>query len=109
MKKEISLEEYRNALKIIRAYEEQQSNKKNMIYDGCTKEDIFTNKFKKPHYEALAFWVTKEKTIPERNPDAVINLEPDFYTIDGGRIPYKTFEEAREAVMKIFKRKKYII
>ena len=108
MEKEISLEEYSNALKIVKAYEKQQDNKKNSVYEGCTKEDIIEKKFKKPHYEAIAFWVTKENKIPDRNPDAVINLEPDFYTIDGGRVPYKTFEEAKSVVIKNFKRKKYI-
>jgi hypothetical protein len=111
MEVEITKEEYNSAWRLIKAYERQEKNKKTAEYSGFTESNIVSNKFTNQMfgYESIAYWVVPDGKIPtDKNPDAIINLEPDFYTIEGGRIPYKTFEEAYKVMIKNFKRKKLI-
>ena len=113
MEPEITKEEYQNACLLISKYKLQEKNKKDLSYNGLTKSNIVSKVFnydlnRVESRKATAYWVSKSGEIPETNPDAVIVMEPNFYTIEGGRVPYETLEEAYKSVIKSFKKKKLI-
>ena len=108
MEKIITEKEYLQAVSLIEKYKKQQEKKVNKI--TFSEDEIFTNKFRKFHYDAVAIWLTKAKRIPDRAPDSVINCEyEDFFTIENGRKVFRTYEDAFNHVIKEFKRKKLIL
>jgi hypothetical protein len=111
MEKFITKEEYFSALKIVRDYEEQNKKYKLSIYNNCSEENIVSNEFTynfRNNQKAKAYWVSKDGKVPERDPDGIIVLEENFYTIKGFRRPFETLEKAYSALIKSFRRKKYI-
>jgi hypothetical protein len=107
--KEVTEQEYLQALKICKIYEAQIENKKLAPYDGCSKNDIRQNIFK--DYQGnmcYAFWVTKDTEIPDRDPDGIIKYSGNIFTVDGCRVPDFTLEHSFNRLINMFKRKKYI-
>lgn len=108
----ISNEQYIEALKIIRAYEKQCEDDKLVPYQDCTADDIVKNETTNnlSGNKEYHFWVTKGNDIPNRNSDGCITYDYNcnFYTLERGRIPYNTFEQAYKSMIKSFKRKGYI-
>lgn len=107
----ITFEQYRESLKIVKAYEKQLLDDKLKVYDGCTKDDLFTTEgqdFRKNH--VWYFWVTKSKEVPDRNADGTItrDVKAGFYCLENSHVPYKTYGEAKSNMLKTFKRKGYI-
>lgn len=108
--KRITEQEYRNAISIIREYEKQLKDDKLSIYKNCTENDILYNKTKDYRNDIIhAYWVSKDKEIPDRDPDCIIRYNYLFYTMDGSNKPYDSLDDAKKAMLKNFKRKKFII
>ena len=108
MEKKITKEEYRQALVVIKNYEKQLEKEKLLMYSGCTDKDIIDNRCKHHYYDATAFWVTKGKTIPERDPDGMIVDKGAYFVIVGNTSVYDNYEKAYKALIAAFKRKKLI-
>lgn len=108
---EISEKEYLEAKGIVDRYILQKFNKKLSIYDGCTENDILKNEFRNHNRDlAFAFWITRSKEIPDRNPDCIIIADSfmELYTLEGSRKFYDNYDFAYKAMIKGFKRKKLI-
>lgn len=102
-----SYQEYCEALKVVKIYEQELLNIKTKCH--YTKDDIIKNECKYIHYKAFAFWVTDKKEIPERDYDGlIIEKDVDFFTIEGNRSVYPTYEAAYKALIAKFKRTKLI-
>lgn len=98
-------DEYLTALKIVREYELAQKNIELSIFTKCTIYNIVSNSCKHYNKSAMAYWVSIDGNIPERNPDAmIIDSNLGFYTIEGGRKVYDTFLDAYKGVVSKFKR-----
>ena len=108
MEKKITKEEYQQALLLIKSYEKQLEKEKLSIYKGCTVNDIINNTCKHYYYDATAFWVTKGKTIPDRDPDGMIVDKGAYFVIVGNTSVYDNYEKAYKALIAGFKRRKLI-
>ena len=108
MSNRITKENYYAACKLINDYEKQEKNDKLKIYEGCSKSDIISSVFNYVGKTTTGYWITKENKIPDREPDGMIFMEPNFYTMPGSHTPYDTLELAEKAMIKNFKRKKLI-
>jgi len=110
MKKEISIEEYREARNLVDLYEKQQDSKKLSIYDGCTKDDIILSETKHIMHGTKEYhlWVCKGSLIPERNSDGHISDEETFFTNSVSRMTFETYDAAYNHLIKSFKRKNFI-
>lgn len=87
---------------------EQKSNKLSK-YKNCTIDNIVSNNCKYFMRSAVAYWVSIEGNIPERDPDAmIIDSGMGFYTILGGRKTYDTFEKAYKDMLSKLKRMRLI-
>jgi len=108
--KEITEKEYLEARKVVESYEKQLANKKLSIYDGCTESDLVTNEVNTEHRKTVYFWITKDKKIPDRNPEGSITYDYkcNFYTLERSHVPYDTYAKAYKNLIKTFKRKGYI-
>ena len=107
---EITEQEYLAARKIVAEYEQQLKNKRLSIYEGCTEKDMVCNEINTEYKKTIFFWVTKEKVIPDRNPEGSITYDYkcNFYTLEHSHVPYDTYEKAYKNLIKGFKRKKLI-
>jgi hypothetical protein len=106
-----SREDYLNALKVVKEYKEQLKTDKLLEYNECTVDNIVSSEFIYFHNnkKAIAYWVSLDCNIPDRDPDAIIKIDSnDFYTIEGNRTPYSNMEEAYKAVIRKFRRNKLI-
>ena len=102
-------EEYQTALRIVSSYELEQKSNKLSKYKNCTIDNIVSNNCKHFMKSAVAYWVSIEGNIPERNPDAmIIDSGIGFYTILGGRKAYDTFEKAYKDMLSKLKRMRLI-
>lgn len=106
----VTEQEYKEALAVIKRYEKQLKQDKLGIYIGCTEEDLCISTGRDLYnYEITYYWVTKEKNPPNRDADQSITKKGDnFFTIMNSQKVYHSFDEAEKAIIKSFKRKKYI-
>lgn len=107
---EISNEEYLEALNIVKKYQKQIEVKNRPISGSY----LISNKCLHYWKDSIAYWVVDNETyveLPERNPDAIImkEINGSFYTIDGCRTTFKTFDDAYKSMIKQLKRKKILI
>lgn len=54
------------------------------------------------------FWVVSDGVIPERNADGEIRDCQGFFQMNNSNKPYDTYDEAYNAMIRTFKRKKLI-
>lgn len=110
MENEVSLEEYREARKVVELYEKQQKSKKLSIYDNCTKDDIiiFEGQHQRHGYKIVYLWVSKGVDIPDREADGYINFDTGFFSNSKSRTCFKTYDDAYKNLIKSFKRNKLI-
>ena len=108
--KEITEEEFVAACKVIDAYNKQMKAKSLSIYENCTEKDLLIKEINNKEKKTVYFWVTKDKEIPDRNPDGSIIYDYmcEFYTLEYGRVPYDTYDKAYKNLIKGFKRKGFI-
>lgn len=105
----ITEQQFKDALNIVKQYEQQLKDDKLSLYDKCTKNDFVILNYKNQYGKMItAYWITKSKELTNRNPDGAIVDEGTFFTIEYSNVTYATFKDAEKALFKSFKRKKLI-
>lgn len=105
----ITEEEYLQAKKIIDTYLAEQRVKHLRIYDDCTVNDIVRNEYTERNKKAYAFWVTKSKDIPDRNPEGtIVDSGIGFFSLEHSSTAYPTYEAAYKQLIRNFRRKGFL-